>query len=349
MSRLMDRSPIKLSTRHQAPPRTVGDPPNLGRVDRAARDISKGSKRKSRSGHRSSRLRRERGGGKAAKRLTALIFLAAILIIVGTLAFWSDKRQQQSVQSEFEELSRQRFVERIESKFASPTEDQSHAIVTAALAAKDEAAVSANFRLNGTPPADVLEFLRQEEELFGPAHVESWIGSIDCNNTLVESVLVHHTKNGISEARIAMLTPDEQGVWRLDFESFAKKCEPTWETFVSGEATEGIVRIWFSQDNYFNGIYTDDSEWLCFSMASLDSDVLLYGYCRKNSPQGTAMASIKARTHARGKKNISTFRATLAISRSEGANKRQFEIKKVLAEDWLLTDKAFDGSPGPLE
>jgi len=345
----MDRTPVKLSTRHQASPRTVGDPPNLGRVDRAARDISKGSKRWSRSSHRGSQRRRERGGGKAAKRLTALIFSAAILTIFGTFALWSDNRQQQSVRSEFEELSRQRVVERVESKFASPTEDQSRAIVMSALAAKDEAAVLANFRLHGTPPTEVLEFLRQEEALFGSAHVESWIGSIDCNNTLVESVLVHYTKNGVNEPRIALLSPDEQGVWRLDFESFAKKCEPTWETFVSGEATEGTVRIWFGQDNYFNGIYTDDSEWLCFLMASTDSDVLLYGYCRKNSPQGTAMASIMARARARVNQNITMFRATLAISRSEGAEKRQFEIKKVLADDWLLTDKAFDGSPGPLE
>lgn len=345
----MDRSTINFSTRHRAPARSVGDPPNLGRVDRAARDISKGPKRRSRSGQRGSQRRSERGGGKVAKRLTALIFLAAIFIIVGTFAFWSDNRQQESVQSELEELSRQGSVERIKSRFASPTEEQSLAIVTAALAAKDEAAVMVNFRLNGTPPAEVLEFLRREQELFGAAHVESWIGSIDCNNTLVESVLVHYTKDGVNEQRIALLTPDEQGVWRLDFESFAKKCQPAWGTIVSGEATEGTVRTWFAKDNYFNGLYRDDSEWLCFSMASLDSEVLLYGYCRKNSPQGMAMANIMAGAHARGKKNISTFRATLAISRSEGAEKRQFEIKKVLAEDWLLTDKAFDGSPGPLE
>ena len=338
------------STQDQTFVRKVGDPPQLGRVERMARNSRRGSKTLSQIGYNGSKRQRRRGrGGKVAQRLTALTFLAVILTVVAILALWTDKRREESVIKDFEELSKLRPVERVESKFASPTEDQSRAIVTAALAAKDEAAVLANFRLHGTPPTEVLEFLRQEEALFGSAHVESWIGSIDCNNTLVESVLVHYTKNGVNEPRIALLSPDEQGVWRLDFESFAKKCEPTWETFVSGEATEGIVRIWFSQDNYFNGIYTDDSEWLCFSMASLDSDVLLYGYCRKNSPQGTAMASIMARARARVNQNITMFRATLAISRSEGADKRQFEIKKVLAEDWLLTDKAFDGSPGPLE
>jgi hypothetical protein len=39
----------------------------------------------------------------------------------------------------------------------------------------------------------------------------------------------------------------------------------------------------------------------------------------------------------------------LAISRPEGAEKRQFEIKRVLAEDWLLTEKAFDGLLDPVK
>jgi hypothetical protein len=315
-----------------------------------ARNTQRGSKKLSQIGYNGSQRQRRRGrGGKVAQRLTALTFLAVILTVVAILALWTDKRRKESVIKDFEELSKLRPVERVESRFASPTEEQSRAIVTAALAANDEAAVLANFRLNGTPPTEVLEFLRQEEKLFGPPHVQSWIGSIDCNNSLVEAVSVHYTKDGINKQRMAMLTPDQNGVWRLDFASFANKSESVWETFVSGKATEGTVRIWFSQDNYFNGIYKDDSEWLCFSMSPVNSEVPLFGYCRKNSPQGKAMASIEARTHARGKKNISTFRATLAISRSKGADKRQFEIKKVLAEDWLLTDKAFDGSPGPIE
>lgn len=343
----MDRAPISLSTKSRTPTRSVGDPPSLGRVDRVPRHTLKGSKRKSRSGNKGSRRRRGRSARSVGQRVIVSIFLITILVILATLAMWSDNRRQQGVISEFEELSKQRLVERVESRFKSPTEEQARAIVTAALGAKDEAAVLANFRLNGVAPADVLEYLREDEKLSGPGQIESWVGSVDFNNTLVESVLIKYTKGEKSELRIALLTPDELGVWRLDYESFALKCAPAWENFVSGDATEGIVRIWFSEDNYYNGPYINDAEWLCLTMARLENDAVLFGYCRRNSPQGEAITRIMQRLKSSGKKDVSTYRATLAISRAEGAEKRQFEINRVLAEDWLMTDKAFDGLPFP--
>jgi hypothetical protein len=84
-------------------------------------------------------------------------------------------------------------------------------------------------------------------------------------------------------------------------------------------------------------------------MARIDSDVILFGYCHKGSPQADAIEKIAARMRMKGMTNATSFRAILEISRPEGAGKRQFEIRRVLAEDWLLTGAAFDGSPGPLK
>ena len=348
----MDESKVMLSIKRRASLRVVGDPPNLGRVERIARIIRGRKKRKSRSGEKVSQWRGSRSrrrAGSAVRGWTMLVFSITILAIVATFAIWLNQRRHQNVVSEFEGFSKYRPVERVESRFESPTEEQSRAIVLGALGAKDEAAVLANFRLNGVAPAEVFEFIRREDEMYGPAYVDSWLGSIDTNNALVESLLVKRVKNGVSESRIAMLTPDEQGVWQLDFESFARKCDPAWEKFVSGEAGEGMVRVWLIEDNYFNGPFVDDEQWLCFSMARKDSDVMLFGYCRKNSPQGSAMVSIMNRQQTNDQNDTSAFRVTLDISRPEGAEKRQFEIKRVLAEDWLVTGTAFDGSPGPLK
>ena len=339
MSHNMGRTRISLSMKRQAPLRGIGDPPNLGRVERVGRGGKIGSRR-----------RRQRGSGpRSVRGGSILIFSITILAIVVTFTIWLHQRRQQNIISEFEKGSKSRVVEKVKSRFEPPTDEQARAIVTRALSSKDEAAVLADFRLNGVASSEVLEFLRREEDMYGPAYIDSWLGSIDSNNALVESVVVKRVKDGETKSMIAMLTPDQQGTWRLDFESFVSKCEPTWETFVSGEATAGLVRVWLNNDNYYNGPFIDDVEWLCFSMARIDSDVILFGYCRKGSPQADAIEKIAARMRMKGMTNATSFRAILEISRPEGAEKRQFEIRRVLAEDWLLTGAAFDGSPGPLK
>ncbi|MFN6018054.1 MAG: hypothetical protein ACK49N_10790 [Verrucomicrobiota bacterium] len=279
-----------------------------------------------------------------------MIAFVTILVMIVIFGGWMRKRQQQSEFTEFEMLAKPRVVDRIESRFKSPSEDEARAIITRALAAKDEAAVRENFHLAASTPDEVLAFLRDEEERSGPPRVDNWLGSIDPNNALVEGLVIKRSKNdGDESSIIAMLTPDPTGIWRLDFDSFAGKCQPSWESFVSGEAGEGLVRVWFSADNYFNGPFVDDEQWVCYSMARSNSDVILLGYCRKGSPQADAMEDIAERLRMKGRANATSFRAILAISRPEGAEKRQFEIKRVLAEDWLLTEKAFDGSLEPVK
>jgi len=277
-----------------------------------------------------------------------LIGFVTILVMVATFGAWMRKRQQESEMTEFEMLEKPRLVERVESRFKSPSEAEAREIVGKALASKDEAAVLENFRLTGGQAGEVLQFLRDEVERKGAASVDSWLGSIDPNNALVEGLVVKRKKDGEEASSIAMLTPDVSGVWRLDFDSFAGRCEPSWGSFVSGEAAEGIARIWFSSDNYFNGEFVDEKKWICYSLARAESDVLVFGYCRAGSQQAATMQKIMDRVRMMGKPNASSFRAVLALARPMGAEKRQFEIKRVLAEDWLMTDVAFDGSTEPL-
>jgi hypothetical protein len=39
----------------------------------------------------------------------------------------------------------------------------------------------------------------------------------------------------------------------------------------------------------------------------------------------------------------SVMRATLLVERPQGADARQFEITRVLAEDWIVSDNPYDG------
>ena len=62
---------------------------------------------------------------------------------------------------------------------------------------------------------------------------------------------------------------------------------------------------------------------------------LLHGYCKEGSAQAKAMARIF-------KVALRVHRVTLELLRVKGAEPRQFEITRVLGEDWVLTPKPFD-------
>jgi hypothetical protein len=105
-----------------------------------------------------------------------------------------------------------------------------------------------------------------------------------------------------------------------------------------------MVRVIVARDSYYNGPFRDDREWLCFGMASPDAEVILLGYCRKDSPQARAMERMFPKDDELNgdTRRKMVIRATLELKRPPGAETRQFEITHVLAEDWVLSDVPFD-------
>ena len=122
--------------------------------------------------------------------------------------------------------------------------------------------------------------------------------------------------------------------------------EPSWSELLEKNAPEGLVRAMVVADSYYNGPFSDDSQWVCYSMASPDSETVLMGYCRKDSPQARALARIVSNDDATAE--VSSIpralkRATLKIRRVEGGESRQFEITRVMAQDWVVSGEPFDG------
>ena len=95
------------------------------------------------------------------------------------------------------------------------------------------------------------------------------------------------------------------------------------------------------KDSYYNGLFRDESKWVCYAMGTPDHEVVLLGYCRKGSLQAAAMERIVAEDRL-GEGGRALKRATLEIRRIAGAESRQFEIARVLAEDWVVSDKDFE-------
>jgi hypothetical protein len=267
-----------------------------------------------------------------------------VLIVVGgmgvALRLWMKTAGDKSpLQGADQELIVER---RVVSEFPSPSEDVALELVKGAVELRDPGKFGDYFRMDGTDPGQVLEFLREMENNDGEVTGYSWLSSMDANGMLLDGVLVSTIRDGKPKNRLALLTPDEQGVWRIDFDAFARSVEPSWEEIRNGSAAEALVRVIIANDSYFNGPFRDEARWKCFAMASPDTDQILLGYAAKGSAQLEALDTILAEDDSQtGAKAMK--RVTLKLKHHDGADSRQFEITRVLAEDWVLSDTPLDG------
>ena len=233
---------------------------------------------------------------------------------------------------------------RVVSQFKSPTEAEALGMVkrVMAMAIVHPSEVAGYFRLGASSAEDVIKFLRGMKESDGRVSGFTWHGSMDANGLLIDGVVVNSQLGQTPRQRLAMLTPDEKGKWRIDFEAFARVVKPSWSELLEKNAASGVVRVVVAKDTYFNGPFQDESQWICFGMGSPDTEVILLGYCRRGSPQAQALEWIVSKDKMAGSAARSLKRATLEIQRREGAEARQFEITRVLAEDWIVSGVAFD-------
>lgn len=338
----MGSGDFKRSVKGRRYERSAGDAPNLGRVARMPRRETKVERR-----------RRRRAGGhsndpdRKSKRVvvvwvwSAVLALVTVAVVVFFLVMWLKSNRRISL-AEAAKLEAPR-EERVESRFPSPSEKEALELVTRALALTEPAGVDECFRAGGATKEEILDFLRGWRETEGKGSRKEWISSMDANGLLLDGVLVITGKYPEEKNRLALLTPDEAGRWKIDFEAFARIVRPEWEKIMDPASAGGVVRIMVAKDSYFNGPFREADGWSCYGMASPDLKTNLYGYCRSNSPQEQAMKRIFASPddpEEQGK----VRRATLELARVSGSGSRQFEIRRVLAEDWVVTDKAFDGS-----
>lgn len=341
-SRMKSRD-FQRSVRAQRYERSTGDAPILGRVGRMPRVASKGIRR---------RRKRGEGGGRAPGKLKSrrvILMWSAVLVMLTLVAlssavwFWLRAKRHSAAGSAGTggDLWPAR-EERVVSRFPSPTEDEALAMVKRAMAVRETGEVGACFRLGTATPAEVVDFLNALRLKDGGVTRYEWLSSMDANGLLLDGVLVETAGGGMSKNRLAMLTPDESGVWRVDFESFARVVKPSWDALLGGTAENGMVRVMVARDSYFNGPFREEDGWVCYGMASPDTDAVMSGYCRRDSPQAVALERILSKTVEEESPVRQPMRATLEIRRHESGGTRQFEITRVLAEDWVLGPVNYD-------
>jgi hypothetical protein len=274
---------------------------------------------------------------------SAILMLAALSVVAFFLVVWLRGQMSRKASTEQAAVPVQKIIV---SEFPSPSEEESLDMVKRALAIRNPAEVEKYFRLLDTDPADVVAFLDTMHEKDGAITGYQWLSSMDANHMLLDGVLIKSLLDDKPRNRIAFLTPDDQGTWKVDFDALARTVQPSWETLISQEGGKGVVRVFIANDSYYNGPFSNEDEWTCYGMASPDTEIVLLGYCRKDTPQAHAMERIFRKENDETDEAKQLNRATLELRRPNDANPRQFEITGVLAQDWVLGDKAFDARVG---
>lgn len=226
-------------------------------------------------------------------------------------------------------------VARVASKFPSPPERDALAMVKHALSIREAGQIAGYFRTGGASPQEVVDFLRGMEAKDGAITDYKWLSSMDANGLPIDGVLVSFKSEGKPLNRLALLTPDAAGKWQIDFDAFARTVKPAWQEILAKRAGLAQVRVYVAKDSYYNGPFKNDKQWVCYGIASPDTEEVLLGYCKTGTPQAASLERIFS-------KEVPVPRAILEIRRVEGAEPRQLEISRVLAEDWVMGDAPFD-------
>jgi hypothetical protein len=333
---------IQRSQHSQRIERSTGDAPSIGRVPRIpGTGLPKGIRRTRRRGE-SMRGNRERINRKRVLLAwSGLLMVIAIVVIsmVIWMRVWPGSRMAETYNGPKTTPVKE---ERVVSEFQSPTENEALVLMKNAMTVRDPEKVGNLFRCGSAKPEDVVGFLRKIEHLDGAISDYQWLSSLDANGMLLDGVQVNFkTLRKEWRSRLAFLTPDDAGLWKVDFDSFARTVIPQWSEILENKVSQALVRVIVAPDSYFNGEFKDEEKWACYGMASPDHETILLGYCRKGSPQAKAMERILSGEdiYGNGRK---IGRATLEIRRPENGDQRQFEISRVLAQDWVLSEKPFD-------
>lgn len=334
--------------------RSAGDAPSLGRVARVPGTgmpkPSSGRRRRSRRTGEGWSDRRGKRESEARRRViwawSAVLTLAAFVAIAVFFINWTFGQMDRRNQIAKKQVKPGQTI--VKSRFPSPSEDDALNHVKRALALRDPVMIPSFFHTGSAKPEEVIEFLTKLPDLDGQIENYQWLSSMDANGLLIDGVLVNSLRDDKPCSRLVQLTPDETGRWKIDFPAFARMVSRSWEELLAADAAsaEAEVRVLIAPDSYYNGPFSNEKDWICYGMLSPDSETVMLGYCRRGSPQALAMEQMFLKSSSASQAGANRLlRACLRIQRVEGAETRQFEITRVLSEDWIVREPALDGQP----
>lgn len=312
--------------------RSIGQAPNMGKVHRSPQS---GVVKKI-SGRRIGASRKRKSASIVSIGMFAMAFLALATIVI----FWIQKEKSLSVANlDFSTGSsdlKNAFSKSGRKNAPELTVEEAITLVEQALKNKDASKVTEFFRLgNDTSPETALRILTDIAKNDGGITKINPLGSHFTNGIQLEEVVIYLENENRTVNRLAQILPDGNGKWSIDFDSYVRVSKPNWESIVSGASPVSTVRVFISTDNYYNAFFSDENTWSAYAIVSPDSDQMLYAYAKADSPQNEAIKRILSSEEK-------LHKATLEIRTVAGASLRQFQISKVIAENWVVGETPFD-------
>lgn len=263
-----------------------------------------------------------------------VVTLVAVLFI---FTHWLKKQRSASASADTASSRQMRLIDNTD----SPNSDEAVELVKSAMAITDPESISGYFHLGDSKPEEVISFL-EEQEYTHPDTRFFWVGSMTASRLPMEGVSIELQKGGERSIHMALLHPGLSNRWKIDFPALARICSPSWEEIENNQPETARVRVIAGLDNYFNGPF-NDKEWFSFRLNSPDLDRWYYAYCRADSVQAKAMRRILTLdTSAGAQGNLPGRRIVLDLKKVADAQDNQFEIERVVAEDWVIQDELFD-------
>lgn len=278
----------------------------------------------------------KQGKSVTPKQLKQWIILTGTIIFMATASGWLISNHRQNVKSGSTTKSPDATEKRLETKFAAPSMVDAVALTKQALANQRTETIPTLWHMGSGGVNEVATFMRMADGRDGTPDHFLWLGSMDSDDLQMEGVQVSFNHRDKKVTRLALLTPDEAGVWKIDFDAFAKTATPSWSKICAGEVDTALVRVVVIRDSYHNGTYHDEKRWKSYGLVSDDIDFVLHGYCEAGSEVAEALENALA-------DNARAARVTLEIRRNQKADLKQFEITRVKARDWVVSQL-----PGPL-
>lgn len=276
----------------------------------------------------------------------SLGLIMVTVIVLGTIfAYWISQRAAThtpaAIQAEVTQAAT--APQTVDLPHTPPSEQEALDMVKKALEITSPDEVANRYLPGPHSPEKVFEFVRSVADDNGRQLF--WLGNMNANGLQIEGVAIQAEGAEGPRRRLALLTPDEAGVWKIDFDALAETTTPGWSDWQKPGPLEGVMRVAFMPDLYYNGRYMDEREWACYSIFSVDAEASFFAYCKRASDQYRAMETILKRYHRSlpvTKNQIHAPRVVIAVSRSAESPPRQVEITGVLAEGLIPSSAPFD-------
>lgn len=263
------------------------------------------------------------------KQVKLASLLVGAVVFAVALSVWVVANRREEAGAKSPSSSRDEMHNSEQPQFAARSMAEALDLAKRALANRDIQNIPALWHTGSASAEEVDQFIRSGDARDGSPTEFVWLGSLDAGDQQLEGVQITYNHPEKRVVRLAMLTPDEMGTWKVDFDAFAKTATPGWNEIRAGGVKQAVVRVVIVRDPYYNFAYRDEKKWMSYGLVSDDIDGVFHGYCETGSPVANALEDVLADQKR-------AARVTLEISQRKDADLQQFEITRVLARDWVL-------------